>query len=54
MHTYNAKNGEPLVSISLGAATAQTAEDIPAALNEADGRMYADKVRRRRQRKDCS
>lgn len=50
MQSYNSENMGPLVSISLGAATAATGGEIPLALKAADERMYADKVERKQQR----
>jgi len=50
MHKYNSENEGPLVSISLGAATASTGEEILSALKEADEQMYADKVKRKQHR----
>lgn len=50
IQAYNSENEGPLVSISLGAATAATGEEIPSALKEADERMYADKLNRKQQR----
>ncbi|MEO5360746.1 MAG: diguanylate cyclase [Nitrospirota bacterium] len=47
---YNKNSGNMPVSISLGAATAYSAGDIPSALKEADKRMYDDKVSRKQQR----
>lgn len=49
---YNSGNEGPLVSISLGTATAANGVEIPLALKEADERMYADKVQRKQQRTD--
>ena len=45
---YNAQHDGPAVSMSLGAATAASGEQVQAALREADELMYADKARRRR------
>ena len=50
MGVYNSEKSGPPVSLSLGAATALSGEEIPGALKEADERMYADKVQRKRQR----
>ncbi len=49
---YNSESGDLPVSISLGAATALTGDEILAALKTADERMYADKVQRKQQRTD--
>ncbi len=48
--TYNAGHDGQPVSISLGAATATAAEELPLALKQADERMYADKLERKQQR----
>lgn len=50
MQAYNSENEGPLVSISLGAATADSGVEIPLALKKADERMYADKAMRKQQR----
>lgn len=50
MQAYNSEYEGPLVSISLGTATADSGADIPLALKKADERMYADKVQRKQQR----
>lgn len=50
MQAFNSEYEGPLVSISLGSATAATADEIPLALKDADERMYADKVQRKQQR----
>lgn len=50
MQAYNSENEGPLVSISLGTATAATGGEIPSALKEADELMYADKIQRKQQR----
>ncbi|MBF0457396.1 MAG: diguanylate cyclase [Nitrospirae bacterium] len=47
---YNKNSGNLPVSISLGAATAETPEELDAAIKEADKRMYDDKVSRKQQR----
>lgn len=47
---YNKNSGNMPVSISLGAATAHNADEIPSAIKEADKRMYDDKVSRKQQR----
>ncbi|MBF0567996.1 MAG: diguanylate cyclase [Nitrospirae bacterium] len=47
---YNLNSGNLPVSISLGAATAHSAEEIDPAIKEADKRMYEDKVSRKQQR----
>ncbi|MBF0567997.1 MAG: diguanylate cyclase [Nitrospirae bacterium] len=47
---YNRNSGNLPVSISLGAATAHSAEEIEPAIKEADKRMYEDKVSRKQQR----
>ena len=52
MQAFNSEHAGPLVSISLGTATAANADEIPLALKEADERMYADKVQRKQQRLD--
>lgn len=49
-HLYNTHHEGPPVSISLGAATAENAEEIPLALKTADENMYADKLSRKQQR----
>lgn len=50
MQAYNGEHEGPLVSISLGSATASCGEDLPSALKQADEHMYADKVNRKQQR----
>jgi diguanylate cyclase (GGDEF)-like protein/PAS domain S-box-containing protein len=50
MQAYNSENEGPLVSISLGAATAASGGEIVSALKEADEQMYADKIKRKQQR----
>ncbi|MBF0487631.1 MAG: diguanylate cyclase [Nitrospirae bacterium] len=47
---YNHNSGNLPVSISLGTATAHSAEEIEPAIKEADKRMYEDKVSRKQQR----
>ncbi len=49
---YNAEQGNEPVSISLGAATATAAEELPLAYKQADERMYADKLGRKQQRRE--
>jgi len=49
---YNMDNGNLPVSLSLGAATASSGDELATALKLADDRMYADKAHRRQQRTD--
>jgi len=49
---YNEGHPEEPVSMSLGAATALTVNDLSQAFKLADERMYADKVTRKQQRTD--